>query len=154
MPRLYLKEYRKSLAGKKIYIACREGILRNYFNYIVNDIKFLCRQNIQTIFFHNISNRIANHKIFRDLSSRLYQTQIIRVPSNLAFYPFVLNYDISPHKIVFIERTHLIDPDGKSVNTLTTSHARSHLASYRDLISNENLKTILRLFVIESKKGN
>jgi len=140
MPRLYIKEYQKSLAGKCIYIACREGILRNYFDHIITDIKFLCRQNMETFLFHNISNRFANQKIFRDLSSRLYQTTIVRVPSNVAFYPYVLNYGKSPHKIVFIERTHLLDRDGKPVNALTTSNARVHLASYRDLISNENLK--------------
>jgi N-acetylglutamate synthase-like GNAT family acetyltransferase len=140
MPRLYIKEYRKSLAGKSIYIACREGILRNYFDFIVTDIKFLCRQNMTTYLFHNISNRVANQKIFRELSSRLYRTKIIRVPSNVAFYPFVLNYAKTPHKIVFIERTHLLDPEGKPVNSLTTSNARTHLESYRDLISNENLK--------------
>jgi len=140
MPRLYIKEYQKSLQGKCIFIACREGILRNFFDHIVTDIKFLCRQNVKTFLFHNISNRFANQKLFRDLTSRLYQTTIIRVPSNVAFYPFVLNYEELPHKIVFIERTHLLDPDGKPVNTLTTSNARAHLESYRDLISNENLK--------------
>jgi N-acetylglutamate synthase-like GNAT family acetyltransferase len=140
MPRLYIKEYQKSLEGKCIFIACREGILRNYFDHIVTDIKFLCRQNVNTFLFHNISNRVANQKIFKALSSRLYQTTIIRVPPNVAFYPFVLNYEKSPHKIVFIERTHLLDPGGKPVNTLTTSNARAHLESYRDLISNENLK--------------
>jgi len=140
MPRLYIKEYQKSLEGKRIFIACREGILRNYFDHVVTDIKFLCRQNMKTFLFHNISNRFANQKIFRELSSRLYQTTIIRVPSNVAFYPFVLNYEKSPQKIVFIERTHLLDPQGNPVNSLTTSNARAHLESYRDLISNENLK--------------
>jgi N-acetylglutamate synthase-like GNAT family acetyltransferase len=154
MPRLYIKEYQKSLQGKCIFIACREGILRNYFDHIVSDIKFLCRQNIRTFLFHNISNRFANQKIFRELSSRLYQTTIIRVPSNLAFYPFVLNHEKIPHKIVFIERTHLLDPEGKPVNTLTTSHARAHLESYRDLISNENLKENITTICSKIERAN
>jgi len=140
MPKLYLNDYRKTLEGKEIFIACREGILRNYLNHIITDIKFLCRQNINTSLFHNISNRFANQKLFRELSSKLYQTKIIRVPSNVAFYPFVLDYSPPPHKIVFIERTHLLGPDGYPINSLTTQKAREQLHSYRDMISNENFK--------------
>ncbi|MBF0450412.1 MAG: GNAT family N-acetyltransferase [Candidatus Magnetomorum sp.] len=140
MPVLYLNEYRKSLDNKTIFIACREGILRNFFQHLITDIKFLYRQNVHTFFFHNISNRFANQKIFRELETRLYRTQIIRVPSDKAFYPFVLNYPESPHKILFIERSHLLGANGQPVNTLTTRKAREHLESYRDIISNENLK--------------
>ena len=28
MPKLYLKEYARALAGREVFIACREGILR------------------------------------------------------------------------------------------------------------------------------
>jgi N-acetylglutamate synthase-like GNAT family acetyltransferase len=140
MPVLYLNEYKKNLAHKTIFIACREGVLRNFFQQIVSDIKFLYRQQVKTFFFHNISNRFANKKIFRDLESRLYQTQIVRVPSDQPFYPFVLNYPESPHKILFIERSHLLDPKGQAVNTLTTQKVREQIDSYRDIISNENLK--------------
>jgi len=140
MPVLYLNEYKKNLDKKIIFIACREGILRNFFQHIVADIKFLYRHNVKTFFFHNISNRFANQKIFRELEAKLYQTLIIRVPADQPFYPFVLNYPESPNKILFIERSHLIDKHGHPINTLTTQKAREHIESYRDIISNENLK--------------
>ncbi|KPA14044.1 N-acetylglutamate synthase [Candidatus Magnetomorum sp. HK-1] len=140
MPVLYLDEYRKSLEGKTVFIACREGIVRNFFKHIISDIKFLYRQKVHTFFFHNISNRFANQKIFRELESRLFNTQIVRVPSDMAFYPFVLNYPKPANKILFIERSHLLGPKRQPVNTLTTQKAREHLEDYRDIISNENLK--------------
>jgi len=137
---LYLDEYRKSLEGKTVFIACKEGILRNYFTHIISDIKFLYRQKVRTFFFHNISNRFANQKIFRELESRLFRTQIVRVPTDQAFYPFVLNYPEPANKIIFIERSHLLGPKGQPVNTLTTQKALENLDDYRDIISNENLK--------------
>ena len=71
MPRLYLAEYHRAFTGKPICIACREGLLRDNLEYIVADIKFLVRHNIQTTLYHNMANRFANQKHFRFLVNRL-----------------------------------------------------------------------------------
>ena len=60
MPKLYLKEYGRALAGRKVFIACREGILRDHFQDIITDIKFLVRHAARTSLLHNMPNRFAN----------------------------------------------------------------------------------------------
>ena len=56
MPKLYLKEYARALAGRQVFIACREGILRDHFQDIITDIKFLVRHGALTTFLHNMPN--------------------------------------------------------------------------------------------------
>ena len=65
MPQLYLQEYAKNLAGRRVCIACREGILRDHFAEIVADLKFLVRKGICTSLFHNLPNRFANQKLLK-----------------------------------------------------------------------------------------
>ena len=62
MPKLYLKEYARALAGRQVFIACREGILRDHFQDIITDIKFLARHGARTTLLHNMPNRFANQK--------------------------------------------------------------------------------------------
>ena len=153
MPKLYLNEYKRSLSGRTIFIACREGILRDFFFEIISDIKFLDRQNINTVLFHNISNRFANQKIFRDLANRLCNTEIIRIPHNINFYDFVLNSRKKFFKIIFLERSFLVDKRGKKINSLTTSLVLKKISNYGDAISNVNLKDAMKLICnkIENK---
>jgi amino-acid N-acetyltransferase len=143
MPKLYVEEYTRAYAGKSVVIACREGILRNYFKEIAADIKFLSRQGIQTTFFHNISNRFANQKHFKTLASRMPDTCIVRVPSETDFYQYVLDYHDPVYKLIFLERKCLIDPDGYKINSLTTQGARDTLTAFGDLIANANYKAVL-----------
>ena len=66
MPRLYIEEYTRILAGRHVSIACREGILRDHLAVILNDIKFLNRQGVVTTLFHNMANRFANAVLYSD----------------------------------------------------------------------------------------
>lgn len=79
MPKLYLKEYARALAGRRVYIACREGILRDHFQHIIADVKFLGRHGARTTFLHNMPNRFANRKGVRRLTHRLPATEIVRI---------------------------------------------------------------------------
>ena len=38
MPRLFIEEYTRALTGKTVCIACREGILRDNFKAVIDDI--------------------------------------------------------------------------------------------------------------------
>jgi amino-acid N-acetyltransferase len=143
MPKLYVEEYTRAYAGKSVVIACREGILRDYFKETVADIKFLNRQGIQTRLFHNISNRFANQKHFKALASRMPDTGIVRVPSETDFYEYVLDYHDQVYKLIFLERKYLIDQQGYKINSLTTQGARETLTAFGDLIANANYKTVL-----------
>ena len=96
MPRLYIEEYTRILAGRHVGIACREGILRDHFAAIVADIKFLNRQGIITILYHNMANRYANQKHFRNIAERLPETHIVRVDADTDFYSAVLEQDRAP----------------------------------------------------------
>ncbi|CAN2042369.1 GNAT family N-acetyltransferase [Candidatus Magnetomoraceae bacterium gMMP-15] len=154
MPKLYLNEYKQSLIGRTIFIACREGILRDYFTDIAADIKFLVRQGICTVLFHNMSNRVANQKHFHSLKAKLPNTEIIRAPFNQDFYNYVLNYNEKVFKIIFLERKFLIDNKGQKINILTTMRARHRIINYVDLIGNVNFKGIIDRIChkIENKK--
>ena len=54
MVQLYLKEYAGNLAGRRVCIGCREGILRDHYKEIVADIKFLTRTNVETTLFQEM----------------------------------------------------------------------------------------------------
>lgn len=143
MPLLHVDEYTRALAGKEVFIACREGILRYHFSEIVTDIKFLTRQGVHTTLLHNMANRFANQKHFRELSDRLQHTRIVRAPADRDFYTFVLDCQDHIHKLIFLERKYLIDPEGRKINALTTRDALHTLGSYADLIANKNFKDVL-----------
>ena len=44
-----------------------EGILRDHFQDIITDIKFLVRHGVLTTLFHNLPNRFANQKLITQL---------------------------------------------------------------------------------------
>ena len=92
MPRLYLKEYARALAGRDVFIACREGILRDHVQDIITDIKFLVRHGARTHLLHNMANRFANQKLIDRLSRRLPATGMVRIFPGSDFYDEVLNY--------------------------------------------------------------
>jgi N-acetylglutamate synthase-like GNAT family acetyltransferase len=143
MPKLYIEEYTRSLSGKAVFIACREGILRDHFIDIITDIKFLNRQGIVTTLFHNMSNRFSNQKHFKEIAARLPETKIIKVLPDIDFYNFVLDYKERVFKIIFLERKFLIDQNGKKINAINTRLARQSFSGYRDLIGNLNFKAVL-----------
>jgi amino-acid N-acetyltransferase len=143
MPKYYIEEYSEVLKGKEVFIACREGILRDHFKEIIEDIKFLNRMDIRTTFFHNLSNRFANQRHFAELGARLPETRIIRVPVDVDFYEFVLSFETPVFKIIFLERKPLMDAKGFRINALNTLRARSEFESYGDVIVNANFKGIM-----------
>ncbi len=143
MPRLYIEEYTRALAGKKVCIACREGILRDNLEAVINDIKLLNRQKIKTALYHNIANRFANQKYFRLFADRLPETHIVRVPAEVDFYTFVLDHEENVHKLIFLERKALVAQDGRRVNAITTSGVRESITTWGDLIANMNFKGVL-----------
>lgn len=143
MPKLYIEEYRRALAGKSVFIACREGVLRDHFADIIADIKFLNRQGIITVLFHNMSNRFANQKHFRELAARLSDSRIVRISAETDFYFDVLAYEKKIHKLIFLERKYLIDQRGERINTLTTAAVRSKSGAAVNVIANANVKGML-----------
>lgn len=143
MPKLYVDEYTKSLAGKHVFIACKEGILRDHFASIIADIKFLNRQGVRTTLFHNISNRFSNQKHFREIATRLPETKAVKVRADIDFYNFVLEYQDPVFKIIFLERKYLVDHKGRKINAITTQRVRQSSGGYGDLIGNINFKSIL-----------
>ena len=143
MPRLYIEEYTRALSGKIVCVACREGILRDYFKEIIGDIKFLERQGIKTILYHNMPNRFANQKLFREMEERLAETKIDRVQPEQDFYQAVLDRENRVHKLVFIERKALVDRQGRVINAITTKDVRSSIHGPDDLIANTNFKGAL-----------
>jgi amino-acid N-acetyltransferase len=142
MPRLYIEEYTRILAGKQVSIACREGILRDYFAGIVNDVKFLSRQGIATNLFHNMANRFANRKHFRLLEERLPDTRIVRVDPEKDFYTEVLAQE-PVFKLIFLERKYLTDIYGRRLNALDTRRIRDGWQSYGDLIANASFRSTM-----------
>jgi len=144
MPRLYIEEYQRTLAGKTVFIACREGILRDHFQHIISDIKFLNRQGIRTTLFHNMPNRFANQQHFRTLTARLPDTRIIRVNSEVDFYDYVLDLKENASKLIFLERKYLLDSENHRINTLSTLTARQTIEACEVLIANINFKTVLQ----------
>ena len=143
MPRLYLDEYRRTLAGKTVLIVCREGILRDHFDAVAADIKFLNRQGIRTVLFHNLPNRFANQQHFRRLSDRLPGTRIVRIPAQEGLYNAALERGLPCDKLILLERKFLTDRRGRKLNTLTTGKARLALKDLGDLISNTGLRGVL-----------
>lgn len=143
MPRLYIDEYTRALSGKTVSIGCREGILRDHFNEVIADVKFLNRQGLLTTLYHNIPNRFANRKYFRMLSERLPETRIVRVLPDLDFYSYVLDQEQHVFKLIFLERKPLIDQDGQKINAITTQGVRQSIGAWSDLIANINFKGAL-----------
>jgi N-acetylglutamate synthase-like GNAT family acetyltransferase len=140
MVQLYLNEYLKNLVGRTVCIACREGILRDHFNEIVADIKFLVRKEVVTTLFHNLPKRFANQKLLRKLEMRLPATSLIRIAPELDFYEAVLAHPDTVYKLIFLERRCLIDNNGYKINALTTGRVREKMAGFGDFIANVNFK--------------
>ncbi len=154
MPRLFIEEYTRALKGKHVCIACREGILRDNFGAVVEDIKLLNRLGIHTALYHNIPNRFANQKYFRLLTDRLPETRIVRVPAEIDFYNFVLDHEENVHKLIFLERKALIDQHGKKINTVTTQAVRQSINTWGDLIANTNFKGSLEPICVRIDSGH
>lgn len=153
MPQLYLKEYAAHLAGKRVCIACREGILRDHFNEIVADIKFLSRSNIRTSFYHNLPNRFANQRLQKDLESKLPTTRVIRIAPDSDFYEAVLSHPDIGFKLIFLERRYLINGRGEKINTLNTARMRESLAEFGDGIGNVNFRNAMNLICEKIEAG-
>ena len=154
MPKLYVEEYTKSLSGKHVFIACREGILRDHFSDIIADIKFLNRQSVFTTLFHNISNRFSNQKHFREIANRLPETRVVKIRPEINFYNHVLEYQTSVFKIIFLERKYLVDRKGLKINAITTQRVRQSIGGYGDLIGNVNFKSILEMICQKIDQGS
>ena len=154
MPKLYVAEYTRAYADKSVLIACREGILRDHFNSILADLKFLTRQGIPVTLFHNMSNRFANQKHFKLLTSKLPDTRIVRVPSETDFYEYVLDYQEHGFKLIFLERKYLVDQEGTRINSLNTKGTRQSMTDFGELIANENFKNILERICRKIENGN
>ncbi len=154
MPKLYIEEYTRALAGKSVCIACREGILRDNFDAVVADIKFLNRHKIQTALYHNIANRFANQKYFRFLERRLPETRIVRVLPEIDFYSHVLDNEENVFKLIFLERKTLIDQHGHKINSITTEGLRQSSTAWGDLIANTNFKSVLQRICTKIDHGH
>ncbi len=142
MPRLYIEEYTRILAGRHVSIACREGILRDHFAAVINDIKFLNRRGIVTTLYHNLPNRFANQKHFRRMAERLPETRIVRIDAEADFYTTVLERRPA-YKLIFLERKFLTDPGGRRLNTLNTHDARNTMQQYSHLFGNASFRSAL-----------
>ncbi len=154
MVQLYLNEYEKNLVGRTVCIACREGILRDHFNEIVADIKFLVRKGILTTLFHNLPHRIANQKLLSKLETRLPETNIIRIAPELDFYQAVLEHPDTIYKLIFLERRYLIDNNGNKINALTTGRVREGSADFGDLIANVNFRDTMNRLCEKIEAGH
>jgi len=153
MPQLYIEEYTRALAGKTVCVACREGILRDHFGAVVTDVKFLNRQGIKTVLYHNVPNRFANQKHFQDLENRLPETQIIRLRPEVDFYRQVLDHAEKAHKLIFLERKPLMDQKGRVINALTTPGMRQTFTDWGESISNTNFKGMLERICAQIDAG-
>ncbi|HSO19330.1 MAG TPA: hypothetical protein VLT88_07735, partial [Desulfosarcina sp.] len=140
MPKLYLKEYGRALAGKAVYIACREGILRDHIQDIIADVKFLVRHDASCTLLHNMPNRFANQKLIARIEHRLPTAAVVRIPPEADFYDAVLNLQPAMFKVIFLERRYLIDPRGHKINAVTTGRIRESPADFGGLIANVNFK--------------
>jgi N-acetylglutamate synthase-like GNAT family acetyltransferase len=138
MPKLYLKEYGRAIAGREVFIACREGILRDHFQDIIADIKFLARHDARTTLLHNLPNRFANRKLDEALKRRLPASDIVRIPPADDFYEAVLTHRQTMFKVIFLERRYLVDGAGNKINAITTGRARQSLEGTGDLVANVN----------------
>ena len=140
MPKLYVREYSRALSGETVFIACREGIFRDYFQEIVSDIKFLVRQGIHTTLLHNVSNRFSNQKLFNRLEFLLPDVSMVRAPPETDFYAFALDYTQKISKIIFLERKHLTDQKGRNINAIAIGHGHQSAKSCGEIISNVNFR--------------
>jgi N-acetylglutamate synthase-like GNAT family acetyltransferase len=154
MPQLYIEEYTRALSGKTVCIACREGILRDHFSAVIADIKFLVRQGIATVLYHNLPNRFANQKHFQALENRLPETRIVRLRSEVDFYNQVLDHADKAHKLIFLERKPLQDQQGRVINALTTPGVRQSFADWGEGISNVNFKSVLERICFQIDNGH
>jgi amino-acid N-acetyltransferase len=143
MVQLYLKEYLKNLVGRRICIACREGVLRDHFSDIVADIKYLARHDINTTLFHNLPNRFANQKLLQQLDKRLPATNLKRIDPEEDFYDAVLSHPDIEYKLIFLERRCLVDTRGSKINTLTTERVRASERDFGECIGNQNFKAAM-----------
>jgi N-acetylglutamate synthase-like GNAT family acetyltransferase len=143
MPRLYIDEYTRALSGKTVCTACREGVLRDHFEQVVADIKFLERQGIETVLYHNVANRFSNRKLFQLLAERLPGTRIVRVSPEADFYAYVLDQEENVHKLIFLERKPLVDLQGRKINAIHTRGVDTTVRAWGDLIANVNYRAIL-----------
>jgi amino-acid N-acetyltransferase len=153
MAQLYLEEYSKNLIGRRVCIACREGILRDNLSDIVADIKFLGRYNVKTTLFHNLPNRSSNQKILKQLEKKLPLTEIVRVSHRGDFYEGVLGSADINFKLIFLERKCLNDCAGNKINSLTTGGARASIAEFGDLIANVNFRDALNQICEKIESG-
>jgi amino-acid N-acetyltransferase len=153
MPQLYIEEYTRALAGKTVCVACREGILRDHFSAVITDIKFLHRQGITTVLYHNVHNRFANQKHFKDLESRLPETRIVRLRPELDFYNQVLDCADKAHKLIFLERKPLLDQKGRILNALTTPGVRQNFSDWGEDIANVNFRSVLERICLQIDTG-
>ena len=154
MPQLYIDEYTRSLSGRTVCIACREGILRDHMASVIADLKLLNRLKIGTIFYHNMANRFANQKYFRLLAQRLPATRIIRVSSDIDFYGYVLDHEENVSKLIFLERKPLIDQNNQKINAVTTLGVRQSINTWGDLIANTNFKGVLERICTKIDAGS
>ncbi|MEJ2660210.1 MAG: GNAT family N-acetyltransferase [Desulfobacteraceae bacterium] len=154
MPRFYIQEYTRGLAGKTVCVAIREGILRGFFGAVVSDIKFLNRQGIKTVLYHNIPNRLANQKYFRELDDRLPETRIVRLPPEIDIYNYVLDHEEKMHKLIFLERKPLVDQEGRKINAVTTQAVRQSINTWGELIANINFKGALEKICAQIDAGH
>jgi len=154
MPKLYLNEYINELKGKEIFIACREGILRDNVKSIVADMKFLQKHKIIPVFFHNIPNRFANRKLIESISKKIPECKMIRVRPDCDFYDFVLNYKDAVYKIIFLERRYLVDSKNRKLNSISTEKVRQHFLEYSNVIANINFKASLNQICLKIDEGD
>jgi N-acetylglutamate synthase-like GNAT family acetyltransferase len=140
MPKLYLNEYGRAIAGRQVFIACREGVLRDHFQDIIADIKFLVRHDARTTLLHNLPNRFANQQLVRTLETRLPSTGIVRIAPDVDFYEAVLHHRASMYKVIFLERRYLIDGRGHKINAITTARVNASLAAPGGPIANVNFQ--------------
>ncbi len=153
MPQLYLDEYASHLAGRRVAIACREGILRDHLREIIADCKFLGRMGIQTSLLHNLPKRFSNQKVERELEKKLTTTSHIRIPPEADFYREALDAADPVDKLIFLERRPLINSQGLKINTLTTRRARETLAEFGELIANVNFRDAMKLICEKIEAG-
>ena len=153
MPRLYLKEYGRAIDGKEVFIACREGVLRDHFQDIITDVKFLVRNGARTTLLHNLPNRFANRQWIDRLARRLPATEQVRISPEVDFHAAVLNHRPSLFKVIFLERRYLIDSRGHKINALTTGRLRQSLDAFRGGFANVNLKGALECICSKIEAG-
>lgn len=154
MPRLYIEEYTRTMTGRTVCTACRGAVIKDHFDTVVADIKFLNRQGMHTVFYHSIPNRAGYQKAISLLARRLPETRIVRVPPEADFYAHVLDQEQNAYKLIFMERKPLVDHEGRKINTLTTQGLRNSITAWGDLIANVNFKNALERICAQIDGGH